>query len=54
MENNVREVRESVDLREGAEQLVDRAMQVAKDLLERMPTVDTVAHGGRKAQPLMK
>jgi multimeric flavodoxin WrbA/nitrite reductase/ring-hydroxylating ferredoxin subunit len=54
MENNVREVRDSVDLREGAEQLIDRAINLACELVERAPTVDTVAHGGRKAQPLMK
>jgi multimeric flavodoxin WrbA/nitrite reductase/ring-hydroxylating ferredoxin subunit len=54
MENNIKEVRNSLDLREGARQLVDRGIRAARDLLDRMPTVDTVAHGGRKAQPLMK
>jgi multimeric flavodoxin WrbA len=53
MENNVIEVERSEDLREGAEQLVLRAIGVARDLIERQPP-DTIAHGGRKAQPLMK
>ncbi|MDH4046204.1 MAG: NAD(P)H-dependent oxidoreductase [Gemmatimonadota bacterium] len=54
MENNVREVQQSADLREGAEELADRAIHAARELLERQPTAETVAHGGRKANPLMK
>jgi len=54
MENNVRQVQESADLREGAEELVERAIHAARELLERQPTAETVAHGGRKANPLMK
>ena len=53
MENNVLEVERSADLREGAEQLVLRAIGVAQDLLDRQAP-ETVAPGGRKAQPLMK
>ena len=53
MENNVIEVERSADLREGAEQLVLRAIGVARDLIARQPP-ETIAHGGRKAQPLMK
>jgi nitrite reductase/ring-hydroxylating ferredoxin subunit/multimeric flavodoxin WrbA len=53
MENNVLEVERSADLREGAEQLALRAIGVAQDLLDRRPP-ETVAPGGRKAQPLMK
>ncbi|MGE0554288.1 MAG: Rieske 2Fe-2S domain-containing protein [Gemmatimonadales bacterium] len=51
MENNVAEVRESAELRQGAEQLVGRAMALAKDLLAD-PTPETIARGGRKAHHL--
>ena len=49
MENNVREVRDSAALREGAEQLMDRSLCLARDLLATSPTVESVAGGGRKA-----
>ena len=49
MENNVREVRESAELREGAEELVDRALGLAKGLLDNAPTPEVIARGGRKA-----
>lgn len=52
MENNVREVRENPELREGAEQLMDRALCLAGDLLARAPTAEAVARGGRKAHHL--
>jgi nitrite reductase/ring-hydroxylating ferredoxin subunit/multimeric flavodoxin WrbA len=52
MENNVREVRESTELREGAEQLADRALALARDLLAAAPPAEAVARGGRKAHHL--
>jgi nitrite reductase/ring-hydroxylating ferredoxin subunit/multimeric flavodoxin WrbA len=52
MENNVREVRESRELKEGAEQLAGRAMALAGDLLATMPAPEAVARGGRKAHHL--
>jgi len=52
MENNVREVQESDELRVGAEQLVQRAMRLGQDLLVNMPTPATIARGGRKAHHL--
>ena len=51
MENNVRVVRDSAELREGAEQLIDRSLEVAKHLLASAPP-NTVARGGRKAHPV--
>jgi hypothetical protein len=52
MENNVREVRDSAELRDGAEQLVERALGLARGLLENAPTPDVIARGGRKAHHL--
>jgi multimeric flavodoxin WrbA len=49
MENNVRAVQDSAELREGAEQLVDRAMALSRDLLAVSPTPEIIARGGRKA-----
>jgi multimeric flavodoxin WrbA len=49
MENNVRQVRDSKELREGAEQLMERALGMARDLITTSPTAETVARGGRKA-----
>jgi multimeric flavodoxin WrbA len=49
MENNVREVRDSTELREGAEQLVGRALGLARGLLDNAPTPEVIARGGRKA-----
>jgi multimeric flavodoxin WrbA/nitrite reductase/ring-hydroxylating ferredoxin subunit len=52
MENNVVAVRDSVELREGAEQLTERALCMARDLLATSPTAETIARGGRKAHHL--
>jgi multimeric flavodoxin WrbA len=54
MENNVRAVQESTDLQEGAEALVDRAVQMAAEMLKVEFTRDQVARGGRKAHHLAK
>ena len=54
MENNVREVSESEELRAGARELVDRAICLARDLVTNSPTSETVARGGRKAHHMMK
>lgn len=48
MENNVREVLGSAELKEGAEALVDRAVTLASTLLGK-PAPEHVARGGRKA-----
>ncbi len=52
MENNVRDVRQSTELREGAEQLMDRSLALAQSLLAAKPAAETVARGGRKAHHL--
>ena len=52
MENNVRQVERSTDLREGAEALADRAIEMASELLKVPFTHDHVARGGRKAHHL--
>ena len=52
MENNVREVQHSKELAEGAEQLMERSLCLARDLLATKPTAETVARGGRKAHHL--
>ena len=52
MENNVRQVEHSTELREGAEALADRAIQMAAELLKVPFTHDHVARGGRKAHHL--
>ena len=52
MENNVRDVQQSLELREGAEQLMERSLCLARDLLAAKPTPDTIARGGRKAHHL--
>lgn len=49
MENNVREVEASHELREGAEQLMDRSLCLARDLIAAAPGAETIARGGRKA-----
>ena len=48
--NNVRQVEQSTDLKEGAEALADRAIEMAAELLKVPFTHDHVARGGRKAQ----
>jgi len=52
MENNVREVQRSADLREGAEALADRSVQMAAEILRVEFTHEQVARGGRKAHHL--
>ena len=52
MENNVRDVRQSAELKEGAEQLMDRSLGLAQGLLAAKPGSETVARGGRKAHHL--
>ena len=52
MENNLREVQQSQELREGAEQLMERSLCLARDLLAAKPTAATIARGGRKAHHL--
>jgi multimeric flavodoxin WrbA len=49
MENNVRMVQHSQELREGAEALTDRAIQMAAELAKVEFTHEQVARGGRKA-----
>jgi len=49
MENNVRFVRESAELREGAEQLTARAVDHARTLLEHGDAPNLASRGGRKA-----
>jgi multimeric flavodoxin WrbA/nitrite reductase/ring-hydroxylating ferredoxin subunit len=49
MENNVRHVQESADLREGAAELVCRAVEMAQVLLGTDLSRSTVPRGGRKA-----
>jgi hypothetical protein len=52
MENNIRQVEQSTDLKEGAEALADRAIAMAAELLKVPITHDHVARGGRKAHHL--
>ncbi|HEV8195354.1 MAG TPA: Rieske 2Fe-2S domain-containing protein [Gemmatimonadales bacterium] len=52
MENNVLQVEHSTELKEGAEALADRAIQMAAELLKVPFTHDHVARGGRKAHHL--
>ena len=52
MENNVRAVQQSADLREGAESLADRTVQMAAEILKLEFTHEQVARGGRKAHHL--
>ena len=52
MENNVRQVKMSAELMEGAEQLVDRAIEMAAELVKVKFTHEQVARGGRKAHHL--
>ena len=52
MENNVRQVQHSAELREGAEALVDRTIEMAAELVKVPFTHEQVARGGRKAHHL--
>ena len=49
MEKNVAFVRESRELKDGAAELVGRAVALAQHLLEERPTPDRIERGGRKA-----
>jgi multimeric flavodoxin WrbA len=52
MEQNVVDVRNSADLREGARELVDRAIDTAEVLVGHQIGHDHMARGGRKAHAL--
>jgi nitrite reductase/ring-hydroxylating ferredoxin subunit/multimeric flavodoxin WrbA len=52
MENNVRAVEHSTDLKEGVEALADRAITMAAELVKVPFTHEHVARGGRKAHHL--
>jgi hypothetical protein len=52
MERNMDAVEKSDDLREGARQLVTRAVGLAGLLLGQGAGVETTPRGGRKASPL--
>ena len=52
MENNVRTVRESADLREGARALVDRSVELARVLLDSGTDRSQTQRAGRKACPV--
>jgi multimeric flavodoxin WrbA/nitrite reductase/ring-hydroxylating ferredoxin subunit len=52
MENNVREVEQSTELKEGAEALADRAIEMAAELVKVPFTHEHVPRGGRKAHHL--
>ncbi|MGQ0635187.1 MAG: Rieske 2Fe-2S domain-containing protein [Planctomycetaceae bacterium] len=52
MENNVREVRESEELREGARGLVDRCIELVTPLIAAHRDVAQTQRGGRKAHPV--
>jgi multimeric flavodoxin WrbA len=54
MENNVKYVRDSTDLREGAEQLVVRAVAHASMLLEHAAESHKTSRGGRKGAATSK
>jgi hypothetical protein len=49
MENNVKLVEMSKELMQGAEELADRAVQMAAELVKVEFTHEHVARGGRKA-----
>ncbi|MGQ0578920.1 MAG: hypothetical protein ACT4PQ_08455, partial [Betaproteobacteria bacterium] len=52
MERNVEHVMKSAELREGAQQLAVRAVELAKNLLSSYPAVEHTPRGGRKAYRL--
>ena len=52
MERNVQYVRNSKELREGAADLVTRAIDLAKTLLAAAPVEGHMPRGGRKAHQL--
>ena len=52
MENNVKYVRESAELKQGAQGLVDRAIELAQSLLVAGQAATQTERGGRKAHPI--
>jgi hypothetical protein len=52
MERNVEDVMKSEDLRNGAMELAGRAVDAARQLVDRGRIVDRTARGGRKAHHL--
>jgi nitrite reductase/ring-hydroxylating ferredoxin subunit/multimeric flavodoxin WrbA len=52
MERNVEFVRESEELRDGARKLVERALQVARTVIDQDLCAATIERGGRKAHAL--
>jgi len=52
MERNVEHVMKSAELREGAQQLATRAVELSKILLSTCPAVEHTPRGGRKAYRL--
>jgi len=52
MENNIAEVQQSEELREGARALAERAVSLAGALLQRAESCDKTQRGGRKAHRL--
>jgi hypothetical protein len=52
MERNVKEVRESASLKEGARSLAGRALELATRLVGAGWNAADVSTGGRKAHPL--
>ncbi len=52
MENNIKFVEHSTDLREGAEELARSSIEMAKILLEKDLSREKIVKSGRKAQPL--
>lgn len=52
MENNVAYVRESKELKEGSQALVDRSIELAQRLLNDGKVVTQTERGGRKANPI--
>jgi hypothetical protein len=52
MEQNVADVKQSEELREGTRALVERAVETAGMLLKQKPCSNKTVRGGRKAQRL--
>ncbi len=53
MENNVRAVKMSTELREGARSLIARAVDTAQLLLDHEEAPHSTARGGRKAHQMV-
>jgi len=52
MENNIKFVEHSTDLREGAQELARSSIEMAKIILEKDLCKEKIVKSGRKAQPL--